>query len=569
MKIKRTIGAGIALCTSLTGSAAALSIAGPADAATPPAPYEASAASDIVKLSAALAGRSAVTTKVGDSTATANSSRGSGETDASGSNLAATLAGRGLPKDGVSVAAAPSRTADGGPSDGSVPGVLTLGGVKSSATAHYTSDKSCPALTSGNTRLLSTGSVQLAAATVGPDVPGIGTIAKVGASRTVSRTDIVGRSVRARTTTTVGDITLLGGQVVVHVVSPVTATATSDGSKGTTSVSNPTVTVKVGSAPPVNVKDLPGGAVTLPAALAPLASLKLTLLKPTDSSSGALGEVTVPAVLQVDVKAGNVAGASLANVSLGVGPAKANAKAPAGGLDCAAVTDSDGDGLTDAREAALGTSPTTKDSDGDGLSDGAEVNTYKTNPKDSDTDNDGLSDGQEIRTYKTSPTKADTDGDGLSDGSEVKTYKTNPRKSDTDGDGLKDGAEVKGTKETYTVRTASGTKKLTKTVRTDPRKADSDGDGIKDGAEVKGTRQTIRYKKKGLWHSTTKTVKTDPTNPDTDGDGLKDGAEVKGSQNTVSHRKTDPTDYDTDRGGRTDGAEVKGKTDPTVAGTGR
>ena len=104
--------------------------------------------------------------------------------------------------------------------------------------------------------------------------------------------------------------------------------------------------------------------------------------------------------------------------------------------------DSDGDGLSDAQEVARDTDPSDSDSDGDGLSDGQEVQDYDTNPSVADTDGDGLSDGEEIHDYDTNATAADTDSDGLSDGSEVGTYGTEPTKSDTDGDGLSDSTEV-------------------------------------------------------------------------------------------------------------------------------
>ncbi|HKA15670.1 MAG TPA: S8 family serine peptidase [Myxococcota bacterium] len=85
----------------------------------------------------------------------------------------------------------------------------------------------------------------------------------------------------------------------------------------------------------------------------------------------------------------------------------------------ATLIDSDGDGLTDAAEASLGTNPDNPDTDGDGLSDGAEVNTRGTNPLLADSDGDGLADGAEVNTYLTDPLRADTDGDGFSDGAEV------------------------------------------------------------------------------------------------------------------------------------------------------
>jgi outer membrane protein OmpA-like peptidoglycan-associated protein/opacity protein-like surface antigen len=88
--------------------------------------------------------------------------------------------------------------------------------------------------------------------------------------------------------------------------------------------------------------------------------------------------------------------------------------------------DSDGDGLTDEEEAALGTDPFNRDTDGDGLSDGDEVKKYKTDPLNPDTDFDGLSDGQEVMVYKTDPLNRDTDGGGVADGHEVLEDKTNP-----------------------------------------------------------------------------------------------------------------------------------------------
>ena len=56
--------------------------------------------------------------------------------------------------------------------------------------------------------------------------------------------------------------------------------------------------------------------------------------------------------------------------------------------------DSDGDGLSDAEEAELGTNPDAADTDGDGLSDSVEV-ALGTNPLLADTDGDGYSDSEE------------------------------------------------------------------------------------------------------------------------------------------------------------------------------
>lgn len=87
--------------------------------------------------------------------------------------------------------------------------------------------------------------------------------------------------------------------------------------------------------------------------------------------------------------------------------------------------DSDGDGLTDADEGALGTDPNLADTDGDGLSDFDEV------------DNDGNA-GDYQPGVDTDPLNPDTDGDGLDDGAESGTSATN---ADSDGDGIGDGVE--------------------------------------------------------------------------------------------------------------------------------
>ena len=64
---------------------------------------------------------------------------------------------------------------------------------------------------------------------------------------------------------------------------------------------------------------------------------------------------------------------------------------PAGNVD------TDGDGLTDTEEQALGTDPRRADSDEDGLFDREEVSIYKSNPLNPDSDGDGYADGEEVR----------------------------------------------------------------------------------------------------------------------------------------------------------------------------
>ena len=98
---------------------------------------------------------------------------------------------------------------------------------------------------------------------------------------------------------------------------------------------------------------------------------------------------------------------------------------PLNAADDGINNDSDGDGLTDGEEAALGTDPHDNDTDGDDLSDGSEYLTNLTDPLDFDTDDDGLSDGFEIINIHTNALVADTDVDGLLDGAEVSAG-TNP-----------------------------------------------------------------------------------------------------------------------------------------------
>jgi len=92
------------------------------------------------------------------------------------------------------------------------------------------------------------------------------------------------------------------------------------------------------------------------------------------------------------------------------------------GLARYGTTDADGDGLTDAQEADLGTNPIAADSDSDGLTDGQEV-ALGTNPTVADSDNDGVNDGQELASG-TNPTDPDSDDDGIPDGSDVEAVQS-------------------------------------------------------------------------------------------------------------------------------------------------
>ena len=111
----------------------------------------------------------------------------------------------------------------------------------------------------------------------------------------------------------------------------------------------------------------------------------------------------------------------------------------------AGAQDTDGDGLSDEREAELGTDPEDDDTDGDLLPDGLEVETG-TDPKERDTDNDGLNDGREdlnqngvLDDGESDPRRSDTDGGGMPDADEVRSLSQDPQYAaddDTDSDGV-------------------------------------------------------------------------------------------------------------------------------------
>jgi len=119
--------------------------------------------------------------------------------------------------------------------------------------------------------------------------------------------------------------------------------------------------------------------------------------------------------------------------------------------------DSDGDGLTDEEEIALGTDPMNPDTDGDGISDGVEVR-LKALGFDPlvknvvpgctdltlDTDGDGLTDCEE-KLLGTDPSLVDTDGDGIPDLVELHAgtnYLINDASLDYDNDGTTNLQEI-------------------------------------------------------------------------------------------------------------------------------
>jgi hypothetical protein len=92
--------------------------------------------------------------------------------------------------------------------------------------------------------------------------------------------------------------------------------------------------------------------------------------------------------------------------------------------------DPDGDGLTNAEEAELGTDPNDPDSDGDGISDSIEAE----DGRPIDTDNDGTIDALDT----------DSDGDGVPDSRDNCRTVVNTDQLDSDGDGVGDACDEGG-----------------------------------------------------------------------------------------------------------------------------
>jgi hypothetical protein len=195
--------------------------------------------------------------------------------------------------------------------------------------------------------------------------------------------------------------------------------------------------------------------------------------------------------------------------------------------------DPDGDGLSNAEEAELGTNPDNPDTDGDLVNDFLEARLMFTDPLRVDTDGDGCPDGLDRapanRTYGCDPGDAepaaiiegstDLDGDGLLN-SEEESRGTNPRSADTDNDRLDDFEEVFLRK-------------------TDPNKKDTDGDGSDDFHDWApldpnvGTDPLDRdggdefdADADGLLNTDESVFGTDPNQADTDGDGVNDYTEL-------------------------------------------
>ncbi len=143
--------------------------------------------------------------------------------------------------------------------------------------------------------------------------------------------------------------------------------------------------------------------------------------------------------------------------------------------------DFDRDGLTNAEEAAIGTSHLNADTDGDDLSDRAEgsadsdddgiIDALESNQRDLDRDElpeQRDADDLDPCVPSTASPRCDDDGDGLSSADEL-VFGTDPTKADSDGDGLPDGIEARSDTDDDGISDALESLSF-----------DGDGDGVSD-----------------------------------------------------------------------------------------
>lgn len=229
------------------------------------------------------------------------------------------------------------------------------------------------------------------------------------------------------------------------------------------------------------------------------------------------------------------------------------------------VADTDGDGLSDGDEVyTYGTSPCVADTDCDTVSDGDEVATWSdgdarnhSEPLEQDTDGDGLTDDLEIALGCPFVNDDDSDDDGLQDGHEdtnrdgtiTQTLGGSGTQgsgeadfcnADTDGDGLLDGEEegLFGSSVTPNgVSTTVGTEGVNLAPTVPALDSDTDDDGLSDYDEVN-------------------TYQTDPLDADTDDDTVSDGDEVATWASADSRDHSNPREDDTDGDGITDDLEI-------------
>ncbi|MET0190260.1 MAG: Ig-like domain-containing protein, partial [Pseudonocardia sediminis] len=328
----------------------------PAAAAPLPATYAAQAHGDIVDLDVDLLGLDLAGVQVGHSRTAVTSTTADGTSTASSANLGGSLLGTGLVLDEQTAAAPPSQD----PAAETLLGVplgaaVTVGVIEGDTEAAWAGANACVPADTDGVRVLSDARTRLAGLTLA-SLPGIGALADVEASETRTRTFLDdngpgGSDVVSRATTTVGDISLLGGAVTVDVTSPVVLQARSDGSDGTAGYVNPPTVVATVAGQPITLPaDGQPQPITLPLVLDTLVNLTLTAYPAQDQSSDPTGKATVDALLRVDLEVLDVGVLDAADVSLAIAPMSVEATAPTGGVECGA-------GDTDAPAAPVIESP--------------------------------------------------------------------------------------------------------------------------------------------------------------------------------------------------------------------
>ena len=213
--------------------------------------------------------------------------------------------------------------------------------------------------------------------------------------------------------------------------------------------------------------------------------------------------------------------------------------------------DPDKDGLTNAQEQTLGTSPTDSDSDDDGIPDTDEVGDPT---KPTDTDGDG----------KINALDPDDDNDGVPTASEDKNLDgdKNPAtgKLDTDLDGIPNYLDTDDDGDKILTAAEDANKDGDKNPATSP--TDLDGDAIPDYLDANNTDGPTGDKDgDGLTNAQEVALGTDPTKADTDGDGIPDKTEVGADPtkpvDTDGDGKADVLDTDDDNDGILTAAEDK------------
>ena len=222
--------------------------------------------------------------------------------------------------------------------------MITVGAVRGDTEAAFSDDlTTCVPANAAGERILSDAQTRLAGLSL-VNLPLIGRVANVTTSQTRTRTflddDGTGASdVVSRTSTTIGDISLLGEAVGIKVTDPVVLEARSDGTTGTASYVNPPSVSVTAAGTTVNV--LPGQTREINlGALGALADLTVTVRGAQNESTGATGAASTDAFLSVSLDVLSVPLVlQAASVDLDLAPMSVEATAPEGGVECPAIDD--------------------------------------------------------------------------------------------------------------------------------------------------------------------------------------------------------------------------------------